>query len=253
MVVGVQRAVEAAQPVRGAHTIDGLTRSDLQGPPVRELRCGIPRKADLLVYRVGGEEVLLKDYSRKRGGWRSVLGRVFTRREARALRALRGMEGVPAYLGRPDRYSVAMSFVEGTRVRRGDPDFDGNEEFVRALERTVQQMHRRGVVHLDLKHRSNLMATPERQPVVLDFESAVCFDPNSALGRLAVDLLGGLDWLAVQNWKRRLCPRMLAGSGRDRRAAELSLRLRGWFFPTRLVNAFLDIFLRGMRRGRPSS
>lgn len=216
---------------------------------MRALRRGGPRKADLLIYRVGEEEVLLKDYSRKAGAWRSVLGRAFTRREARALRRLEGVEGVPQFRGRPDGYSVAMTFVSGRPARRGDPALNGNRAFVARLADTVRQLHARGVVHLDLKHRSNLMASPEGRPVVLDFESALCFDLHKRHGALAVKLLGRLDWLAVQNWKRRLCPAMLVESESDARAARLSQRMKGWFFPTRVVNAFLDIFLRRPRGG----
>ncbi|MHC4591651.1 MAG: RIO1 family regulatory kinase/ATPase domain-containing protein [Planctomycetota bacterium] len=223
-----------------------LTRVDLQGLSAKPLREGISHKPDLLVYDVGGEKVVLKDYSRKRAPWRNVLGVIFTWREARALRALSGVAGVPQFRGRPDRHCVAMTFVKGRRAKKTDPDVKGNEEFVRALEQTVSEMHIRGVVHLDLKHRSNLMVSPQRLPVVLDFESALCFSPSWFGGRLAVRLLGQLDRLALQNWKRRFCPHMLSGS--DLRRAQLARQLKGWWLPGRAIAAFRDIF---ERRHRP--
>jgi len=222
-----------------------ITRADLKGQPARAVRRGISYKADLLVYRVNGEDVLLKDYRHKVGIWRDVLGAMFTGREARALRALRGVEGVPQFRGRPDPYCVAMTFIEGSRIRKADQAVRGNEEFVRQLRRTVREMHRRGVVHLDLKHRSNLMVSKAGHPVVLDFESALCFRRAWLIGRVAVLLLGQLDWLAVQNWTRRLCPHMLALSGSYKRRGRLARELLPWWLPRRIMDAMLDIIVPG--------
>jgi len=225
--------------------MENVTRADFRSVPERTIWRGLSYKADLLVYRLDGEEVLLKDYGRKTGIWREVLGVMFTAREARALRALRGVEGIPQFRGRPDAYSVAMAFVSGKRVRRGDPQLRGNEEFVRRLWRTVQEMHRRGVVHLDLKHRSNLMVSPAGQPIILDFESALCFPRAWPVGRLIVMLLGQLDWLAVQNWTRKLCPQMLERSLFAAPGARLARGARTWWLPRRILDAMLDMVARG--------
>ena len=221
-----------------------LTRQDLERLPARRVRLGPSYKADLFVYRVGGEDVFVKDYGGKRGIWRSVLGPFFVAREARALRALTGVPGVPQLRCRPDRYCVAMAYIPGRSVRKTDPALQGNEAFVRDLARIVRDLHARGVVHLDLKHRSNLMVGADELPVVLDFESAVVLDPRWPGSRLIVNALGRLDWLAVHNWTRRLCPHMLAGSRSDVRKAPLARRLRGRWLPRRVIDAFLNILTR---------
>jgi hypothetical protein len=223
-----------------------LTRADFCAPPLRRLREGVGHKPDLTVHRVGSEQVVLKDYSRKRGVWRGVIGVVCTGREARALRALAGVEGVPRFRGRPDRHSVAMAFVPGRLARKDDPALAGNRDFVEALERVVRQMHARGVVHLDLKHRSNLMVTPDGRPVVIDFEAALVFNCRRRPGRLAVRLLGRLDRLAVQNWKRRFLREDLSDG--DARDARLARSLRGWWLPGRFIRALRDVFEHGRRR-----
>ncbi len=228
--------------------MDNVTRADFEGLPARTIRRGLNYKADLLVYRMDGEEVLLKDYGAKAGMWRDVLGVMFTRREARALRALQGVKGVPQFRGRPDAYSVAMTFVSGKRARRNDPELRGNEEFVRSLARIVREMHRRGVVHLDLKHRSNLMVSEAGQPVILDFESSLCFSRALPVGRLIVLLLGQLDWLAVQNWTRKLCPHMLTRSRFAAPGARLARGARSWWLPRRVLDAMLDMMARGEDR-----
>ncbi len=221
-----------------------LTRADIKGLDPEPMRTGIPHKSDLLLYRVRGEQVVLKGYGAKRGLWRRVLGLVCTTLEERALRALAGMEGVPQFRGRIDRCCVAVTRVPSRRAHGPDPQLRGNEEFVRRLECIVQQMHARGVVHLDLRHRSNVRVASDGRPIVLDFESALCFDPKWFVGRLAVRLLGKLDQLAVLKWKRRLCPHMLSDS--QMRKARLLERLSGWWMPRR----FLDGLLSGFE-GRP--
>ena len=154
------------------------------------------------------------------------------------------MEGVPQFRGRIDRCCVAVTRVPCLGAHGSDPQLRGNEEFVRRLERIVQQMHARGVVHLDLRHRSNVRVASDGRPIVLDFESALCFDPKWFVGRLAVRLLGKLDRLAVLKWKRRLCPHMLSDS--QMRKARLLERLSGWWMPRRFIDGLFSGF-----EGRP--
>jgi hypothetical protein len=223
------------------HSTPGLTREDLRRLPVQPFRTGSAYKADLLLYQAGDGPILLKDYAGKRGVWRS-LGAVGTGREARALQTLADVDGVPRFLGRPDRYCVAMTLVPGRRARKDDPELRGNEAFVRDLELLVGQMHARGVVHLDLKHRSNLLVSDDGKPVVLDFESAHCFNPDGFLGRLLVHLGGTFDRLAVLKWKRRLCPEAFTPS--QRWAAGQMRRFRKLWLPRRLMDGLLAIAAR---------
>jgi serine/threonine protein kinase len=65
-------------------------------------------------------------------------------------------------------------------------------------------MHARGLVHLDLRHRSNVLAGEDGHPVLLDFASALHFDPTTWWGRCAVSLLGRIDLRALDKWRARL-------------------------------------------------
>ena len=44
-------------------------------------------------------------------------------------------------------------------------------------------MHRRGVAHLDLRHRSNVLVGENGDPILIDFGSAITFHPGGLLGR----------------------------------------------------------------------
>ena len=71
-----------------------LTRADLAGLPARLLRAGASYKADVRVYRLGGEAVVLKDYADKKGFWRHVVGVIGSGLEASTARAQSGMSRV---------------------------------------------------------------------------------------------------------------------------------------------------------------
>lgn len=219
-----------------------LTRTDLTDLPAKVLRQGHPYKADLSIVRGPDELLVLKDYRHKHGVCRDLLGVTATALEARALRTLEGVAGVPQFRGRPDRFSVLMTFVDAERARRTDPRVKDSEGFVRDLERIVAEMHERGVVHLDLKHRSNLLVGKQGQAVVIDFESALTFDPDRWYGRMALRLLKWVDLLALLNWKRRVCPGLL--SEREARQARRLRRFRKWWFPRRLADGLLSIWAR---------
>jgi tRNA A-37 threonylcarbamoyl transferase component Bud32 len=76
--------------------------------------------------------------------------------------------------------------------------------FIDELERSVDEMHCRGVVHLDLRHRSNVLAGEDGHPVLIDFASAQCFDASTRRGRVLVSLLGRIDQGAVEKWRARI-------------------------------------------------
>jgi hypothetical protein len=67
-------------------------------------------------------------------------------------------------------------------------------------------MHRRGVVHLDLRHRSNVMVGEGGEPILIDFGSAFCCRPGGLAARLLLPLLARLDLLALAKWRSRLAP-----------------------------------------------
>ncbi|HKK51684.1 MAG TPA: serine/threonine protein kinase, partial [Myxococcota bacterium] len=78
--------------------------------------------------------------------------------------------------------------------------------FLVELEESIREMHRRGVVHLDLRHRSNVLACAEGHPVLLDFASALRLDPERWPARWLLRLLASVDRRALEKWRVRLQP-----------------------------------------------
>lgn len=78
--------------------------------------------------------------------------------------------------------------------------------FVDRLAGAIADMHARGVAHLDLRHRTNVLVDDAGEPVLIDFASAICFRPGGLGARLVLPLLAAVDRGALRKWRERLVP-----------------------------------------------
>lgn len=189
-------------------------------------------KATVWKARLLGHEWIVKDFSTRGFFTRALIGALLVRREARALAVLDGLPGVPPGGFAIDRYALAYRFTPGRplasiRAREQPP------ALFPLLERTLQAIHARGIIHLDIRNRRNVIVTDDGGILLIDFESAI--DTRGLPGFLRRSLerfdLGG----AYKHWafaspdtlgdERRL---LMERSGRWRRLWVL----RGfWFYP----------------------
>ena len=132
---------------------------------------------------------------------------------------LRSHPAVPRLLGRIDALAFAVEHRGGVRISRRQP-WTFSPEFGRQLEAAVRELHALGVVHLDLRHRSNVRAGLDGAPVLIDFASAVSFRPGGLAARLLLPLLGLADRWAVWKWRRRLSDHALRTEGASGAASE---------------------------------
>lgn len=186
-----------------AHATAIPARDDLDDRLLRILHRGNRRNPDVLLVEAAAGPVVVKDFAPRGPLVRAGLGRWITAREVRALRALRGHENVPRLLGEIDALAFAVEYRPGRRMSRKlagrvPPDF------LDRLEAAVAGMHRRGVAHLDLRHRSNVLVDEGGRPVLIDFGSAVTLRPGSVAARLLLPLLAWIDRRALRKWRARL-------------------------------------------------
>lgn len=181
----------------------GLDRSEIVGRTRRVLNRGRWGNADVLLVDAPAGPVVVKDFAPR--GWlvRRILGPWLLTRESLAYRRLEGMRAVPRLLGRLDAEALVFAYRPGTLLSRS---LRGRlpEAFLEELSEAIEEMHRRGVVHLDLRHRSNILADDEGHPILLDFASSLRVDPRSRPGRWLLRSLGRLDHRALEKWRVRL-------------------------------------------------
>ncbi|MFO1078910.1 MAG: serine/threonine protein kinase, partial [Planctomycetota bacterium] len=131
-------------------------------------------KSDLFgsVYRVSasdGRYVVVRDLGAARRGLR-WLARALARREARALRRLAGIEGLPALL-HADGERIERSWIDGRPMQLARPR---DPAYFRAAARLLRRLHAQDVAHNDLAKEPNWLVTPAGSPALVDFQLAIC-------------------------------------------------------------------------------
>jgi len=180
-----------------------LCRANLSERTDRQLSGGGWSKATVVLVRDGERRVVVKDFAMKRSPLRRHLGRWLLRREVRAYRALAGHPAVPRVVDQLDDWALVLEYRPGVLLSRS---LKGQVPagFLKELRDAIELMHRQGVVHLDLRHRSNILAGEDGHPVLLDFASALCFRPGGWGARLVLPWLARIDKGALAKWEVRL-------------------------------------------------
>jgi len=160
-------------------------------------------KPDLNRVEIEGRSLMVKDVRRKNFFLRWTLGLWLIRKEWRIYSRLAGMKGVPQPVGRVDRFAFAMEFIPGRSIRRGEPL---PPSFFSDLEGVVREVHRKGVVHMDLRHKGNILISEKGEPFLIDFNSSFAFRENGFLRHCLFPLLRWVDYGGLLKLKKRISP-----------------------------------------------
>jgi len=191
------------QEIWDAGSAAGLDRASLADSKQQLLNRGSWGNPDVLLVGTSNGPVVVKDFS-KRSAWvRRCFGRWLLGREARTYQRLQGVPGVPRLLGQVDCEALVLEYRPGVLLSRSLAGVLP-AGFLTELEESIESMHRRGVVHLDLRHRSNILAGDDGHPVLLDFASAIGFDRARLGGRIGLACLAWIDRRALRKWRVRL-------------------------------------------------
>ena len=160
-------------------------------------------KPDLNRVEVGDRILMVKDVRRKNFFFRWTLGLWLIHKEWKIYSRLVGMNGIPRAVERIDRFAFAMEFVPGKPIQRGEvlpPSF-----FSR-LERVLREIHSKGVVHLDLRHKGNILLSENGEPFLIDFNSSLFFKEKGILRRVLFPILQWVDYGGLLKLKQRVSP-----------------------------------------------
>lgn len=182
--------------------------TSLRANTVKVLRHGGGSRPDVLHVRYGDSEAILKDQSGCDAAFARLLGPLLASREARALRALDGLAGIPALLDRPDRRSVLMEYIPAVPITQAShTDWPA---FFAALDRLVDAMHSRGVAHCDLRSPNNTLVSDAGEPVLVDFVASVrAARPWNPIGRWLFAGFRGVDRKALIKLKSLVAPELV--------------------------------------------
>jgi predicted Ser/Thr protein kinase len=176
---------------------------------VEVIRRGGGSRPDVLRVRRGDSEAILKDQGGCDAAFARTIGPLLARREARALRMLEGLRGVPTLLGQPDRRSVLMEYIPArpiTAASHGDW-----AAFFAELECLLDAMHDLGVAHGDLRSPDNTLVRDTGEPVLVDFVASVHGGRSwNPLARWVFKMFCRVDRKAVVKLKSIVAPDLVA-------------------------------------------
>ena len=169
-----------------------------------------------------GHPAVLKDYRKKNALTRGLLAPSLVKREFAVLRHLEGIPGIPKAYAIVEKRALLIEYVEGRTINK----FKAGELPDLVYERLcglVHAMHGRGVVHLDLRQRKNILIAGDR-PWLIDFA-------NALKGKLTTKLRS-VDESALLKFKQRNWPQLVTDADREVLKSHKFLR-KFWIFSPR--------------------
>ena len=122
--------------------------------------------------------------------------------------ALRGIDGIPRWLGLIGQYRYAIEYIDGKPLDHAERPPTG---FFDRLAELFAQVHARGVAYSDSNKRSNILIGPGGKPYLIDYQ--ISFRRRDDLPRPISTIIGWLveyisakDIYHIYKQKRRLCP-----------------------------------------------
>jgi hypothetical protein len=163
-------------------------------------------KPDLNRINMAGQLLMVKDVGRKNFFLRWTLGLWLIHKEWKIYSRLTGVKGIPRPVERVDRFAFAMEFIPGRPILRGE---SLPSSFFSDLKQVLGEVHARGVVHLDLRHKGNILVSEKGEPYLIDFNSSFAFKEKGFLRRYLFPLLRRVDDGGLLKLKKRIAPALL--------------------------------------------
>lgn len=130
------------------------------------------RFANATVFRYKDEklDLTIKDFSGSPWFIKDIFGKLSMKVEGRALKKLTDNSSVAKKSEFLSPYTLSFSFIEGNSLK-GCKKIP--REFFLTLENNVEKMHKKDIVHLDLRNLGNIIMGKDGYPYMIDFQSSV--------------------------------------------------------------------------------
>jgi len=164
-----------------------------------------------------GSRAVVKDFSGNGFLFRNLVGRFLVWREEKAYRRLRGVKGTPVLYRVLDGRALVLEHIQGKSIEDAGDTTTLPPLFFEALRRVVEDFHKRGICHCDLKRAANILIGIDGKPYVLDWSAAILrrefrfFPLNLVYERFIQD-----DFNAVTKHQLRHCPESVSQEALER-------------------------------------
>jgi hypothetical protein len=189
-----------------------LSIGELRAHAVKTYRTGAGSRPEVALIQVGDAQAVLKDFSRSAIWFGRILGPLLAWREARALRRLSEVHGVPRLIRQVNARALLIEHVGGVR-----------SELFDKLDQLVREIHEHGVAHCDLRSGGNIIVSGDGQPYLIDFAAHTVRGSRwNLFWRWAFIGFCEADLLAIVRLKKRLAPELLSSTDTRRLALDQS-------------------------------
>ncbi len=196
--------------VKMTHNWESYNLSQLRASATTTFRQGGGSRPDVLLIEIDGKKAVLKDQNGADTLFSFLIGPLLNWRECKALKKLATSPYSPDLLSIPDSRSFLMSYHESeqaTRLKSISPDWP---QFFQKLQIAVDNLHEHGVAHNDLRNPTNILITPEGEPVLVDLVACFCLGsgwnkPNQWL----FNKFTQVDKSAISKLKRKVAPELI--------------------------------------------
>lgn len=129
--------------------------------------------ASVFRYHDGKElDLTIKDFSGSPWFIRTTFGRIFVNIEGHSMMKLEGNPSVSKNVKFISPYTIAFNFIKGNPLKKFKKEEIPKEFFIE-LEKNVLEMHKRNIVHLDLRNLGNIIMGHDNYPYIIDFQSCI--------------------------------------------------------------------------------
>jgi RIO-like serine/threonine protein kinase len=185
--------------------VDGVAVTIADGAPLKRDLFGEVRRV-IVQFDGRAQDCVQRDTTLAARGLRWFARRLAAR-EARALQALRGMQGVPRLVSWDGRQLV-RSWLPGVPMQAaGGVD----RTYFREALRLLRRLHSAGLVHNDLAKEPNWLVSADGRPALVDFQLAMRPRYRGRLFRM----LAHDDLRHLLKHKRTYCPQHLTARERE--------------------------------------
>jgi len=170
---------------------------------VKKITAQKAMKPDIFIVEREQQFLVAKDFRNK--GWtaRYIWGTLNIMYEKFLLNKLKSVSQIPKIIGLEDYNCLLISYIDGNEIKKCRHLL--SENFFSQLLQIADNLHSKGVLHLDLGHKSNIMVDRDGNPAIIDFNASLYLPPN-AFFRPLINLLAKIDKYSILRLKVKYRP-----------------------------------------------
>lgn len=186
------------------------TLPQLRSHAVDCYRQGGGSRPDVLVIEIDGRRAVLKDHNQMDRLFALLVGPLLVWREAKALRRLQAVSGVPTLLAIPDRRAILMESITARQIVSLTDEAIDWAAYFSDLRRLIDAMHAAGVAHGDLRSPTNALIDQDGKAATVDFVASLHRGHTlNLVKRYLFNKLCLVDLSAITKLKKRVSPELL--------------------------------------------